>query len=66
MQAAAGQRKRLDFEYGNEGISPQLPASRLVGAEAEDWWDAVVTGVPELLQGFDANDVAGHRLPAGR
>lgn len=25
----------------------------------EDWWDAVVTGVPELLRGFDANDVAG-------
>ena len=27
--------------------------------KAEDWWDAVVTGVPELLRGFDANDVAG-------
>ena len=25
----------------------------------EDWWDAVVTGVPELLQGFDASQVAG-------
>ena len=25
----------------------------------EDWWDAVVTGVPELLHGFDANEVAG-------
>ena len=26
---------------------------------AEDWWDAVVTGIPELLRGFDANGVAG-------
>jgi len=26
---------------------------------AEDWWDAVVTGVPGLLRGFDANQVAG-------
>ena len=25
----------------------------------EDWWDAVVTGVPELLSGFDASQVAG-------
>ncbi|MGM9557184.1 MAG: xylulokinase [Oscillospiraceae bacterium] len=25
----------------------------------EDWWDAVVTGVPELLQSFDASQVAG-------
>ena len=25
----------------------------------EDWWNAVVAGVPELLRGFDANDVAG-------
>ena len=25
----------------------------------EDWWGAVVTGVPELLQGFDASQVAG-------
>ena len=25
----------------------------------EDWWSAVVTGVPELLQGFDASQVAG-------
>lgn len=26
---------------------------------AEDWWDAVVTGVPELLHGFDASQVVG-------
>ena len=25
----------------------------------EDWWRAVVTGVPELLRGFDASEVAG-------
>ena len=25
----------------------------------EDWWNAVVTGVPELLHGFDADQVAG-------
>ena len=25
----------------------------------EDWWSAVVTGVPELLRGFDASEVAG-------
>ena len=25
----------------------------------EDWWGAVVTGVPELLSGFDASQVAG-------
>ncbi len=25
----------------------------------EDWWSAVVTGVPELLRGFDTSDVAG-------
>ena len=38
----------LSFPY--PGWSEQKP---------EDWWDAVVTGVPELLQGFDANAVVG-------
>lgn len=25
----------------------------------EDWWNACLTGIPELLQGFDPNQVAG-------
>ena len=25
----------------------------------EDWWNACLTGIPELLQGFDASEVAG-------
>ena len=25
----------------------------------EDWWNAVVAGVPELLRGFDASQVVG-------
>lgn len=27
--------------------------------QPEHWWDAVVSGVPELLRGFDASQVAG-------
>lgn len=27
--------------------------------EPEDWWNACVTGIPELLRGFDASQVAG-------
>ena len=38
----------LDFPH--PGWSEQKP---------EDWWSAVVTGIPELLQGFDAKEVAG-------
>ena len=25
----------------------------------EDWWDACVKGIPQLLEGFDAAEVAG-------
>ena len=42
--------KEYPLSFPHPGWSEQKP---------EDWWDAVVTGVPELLQGFDANDVAG-------
>jgi len=27
--------------------------------KAEDWWDACLAGIPELLRGFDASEVAG-------
>lgn len=42
--------KEYPLSFPHPGWSEQRP---------EDWWDAVVTGVPELLRGFDANDVAG-------
>ena len=38
----------LSFPY--PGWSEQNPS---------DWWDAVVSGMPELLRGFDASQVAG-------
>ena len=38
------------LSFPHPGWSEQKP---------EDWWDAVVTGVPELLRGFDALQVAG-------
>ena len=41
--------KEYPLSFPHPGWSEQRP---------EDWWDAVVTGVPELLRGFDANDVA--------
>ena len=42
--------KEYPLSFPHPGWSEQRP---------EDWWNAVVTGVPELLRGFDANDVAG-------
>lgn len=39
-----------DVEYPRPGWSQQSP---------EDWWRAVRKGVPELLAGFDASQVAG-------
>ncbi|MDM8271105.1 xylulokinase [Thermophilibacter provencensis] len=39
-----------DVEYPRPGWSQQNP---------EDWWRAVREGVPELLAGFDASQVAG-------
>lgn len=42
--------KKYPVEYPNPGWSQQDP---------EDWWRAVRTGVPELLAGFDASQVAG-------
>ena len=42
--------KEYPLSFPHPGWAEQRP---------EDWWDAVVTGVPELLRGFDANDVAG-------
>lgn len=45
---------RYDPKRSHKGISPQLPAPRLGEQRPEEWWDAVVTGVPELLRGFDA------------
>ena len=38
------------LSFPHPGWSEQKP---------KDWWDAVVTGVPELLRGFDALQVAG-------
>lgn len=38
----------MNFPY--PGWSEQNP---------EDWWSAVVTGIPELLQGFDVKEAAG-------
>jgi xylulokinase len=42
--------KEYPLSFPHPGWAEQRP---------EEWWDAVVTGVPELLRGFDANDVAG-------
>lgn len=42
--------KEYPLSFPHPGWSEQKP---------EDWWDAVVTGVPELLRGFNANEVAG-------
>lgn len=42
--------KEYPLSFPHPGWSEQRP---------EDWWDAVATGVSELLQGFDANDVVG-------
>ena len=42
--------KEYPLSFPHPGWAEQRP---------EDWWDAVVAGVPELLRGFDANDVAG-------
>ena len=55
LMDGAGQIKKIvskeyPIYFPHPGWSEQKP---------EDWWDAVVTGVPELLQGFDANAVAG-------
>ena len=41
--------KEYPLIFPHPGWSEQRP---------EDWWDAVATGVPELLQGFDASQVA--------
>ena len=42
--------KEYPLSFPHPGWSEQKP---------EDWWSAVVTGVPELLRGFDASEVAG-------
>lgn len=42
--------RSYDVEYPRPGWSQQNP---------EDWWCAVREGVPELLAGFDASQVAG-------
>jgi len=42
--------KEYPLEFPQPGWSQQAP---------EDWWKAVVEGIPELLQGFDGADVAG-------
>ena len=42
--------RSYDVEYPHPGWSQQSP---------EDWWRAVREGVPELLSGFDAAQVAG-------
>ena len=42
--------KEYPLIFPHPGWSEQKP---------EDWWSAVVTGVPELLRGFDASQVAG-------
>ena len=42
--------KEYPLEFPQPGWSQQNP---------EDWWEALVTGMPELLQGFDASQVAG-------
>ena len=42
--------KSYPISFPHPGWSEQDPS---------DWWDAVVTGVPELLRGFDASQVSG-------
>ena len=42
--------KEYPLEFPQPGWSQQDP---------EDWWEALVCGVPELLKGFDAASVAG-------
>ena len=42
--------KEYPIEFPHPGWSQQAP---------EDWWEAVLAGVPELLEGQDASQVAG-------
>ncbi len=42
--------KEYPLEFPKPGWSQQAPS---------DWWQAVLTGVPELIAGVDANDVKG-------
>ena len=42
--------KSYPISFPHPGWSEQDPS---------DWWDAVATGVPELLRGFDASQVSG-------
>ena len=42
--------KEYPLSFPQPGWSEQRP---------EDWWQAVLTGVPELLTGFDATEVKG-------
>ena len=42
--------KEYPLDFPHPGWSEQAP---------EDWWRACVEGVPELLEGFDASQVAG-------
>lgn len=42
--------KEYPLSFPNPGWSEQRP---------EDWWNAVVTGIKELADGFDASQVAG-------
>ena len=42
--------KEYPLEFPHPGWSQQAP---------EDWRKAVLTGIPELLSGFDGKDVAG-------
>ena len=45
--------REYPIAFPHPGWSEQNPA---------DWWDAVCAGIPELLNGFDASQVAG--MPA--
>ena len=42
--------REYPIAFPHPGWSEQNPA---------DWWDAVCAGIPELLNGFDASQVAG-------
>lgn len=45
--------KEYPLEFPQPGWSQQNP---------EDWRKAILEGIPELLSGFDAAQVGGHRL----
>lgn len=43
----------------NESYPAAYPHPGWSEQDPEDWWDAVKKGIPELLSGFDAQDVKG-------